>query len=338
VAEEAEVPDVSFPLGFWVAVCEAHSVNAEAGEAHVVTIPDAVELCEVELDDRPHLRGAQPVDPRAHPAGHHAHLIGCPAADQVEELQAHELGEATQAEYSAVDGLTHARCPGAERLSTWTALCSPDLGVRHAQPVLGCRRATVATGCGAWAEIGQRHGSGEERLEGTTLSALLPPVDAVGLAQLKATCGGSRAALPVRTRDHTGLVGAPAPAEDCRAAAGHPHVEIVERRGVELAPVPEAEQVRPVAVTRAPLDHAAKEAAQSTTGERQEQLARFVPLACEPAVPDEAEEPLGAPVDRFCCRRRDDDRELGTHAHEPASLARRWPSTAARMSAQRACR
>ena len=96
-----------------------------------------VQLGQVELSNGADAFGPQLVDPRPHAAGGHGHQVGGPAADGVDQFQAHELVQPSEAEDVSVLGLTYSGRPGGKRSPGRAAFGPPQLDVQRAEPVLG---------------------------------------------------------------------------------------------------------------------------------------------------------------------------------------------------------
>ncbi len=165
LSEQAQVPHVAVALRFDVGVGEADPVDGEAGEANVVGVTDLVEVGEVELGHRRDTAGPELIDPRPHPAGDDADLFGGSAADRVQQLEANQRGQPTQAQHPAVDRLAHPGRPAGERTARGAAVAPPRLVVDLTQPALAVRRGQVAAGRRARPEVGQRPGPSDELLE-----------------------------------------------------------------------------------------------------------------------------------------------------------------------------
>ena len=97
-----------------------------------------------------------------------------------------------------------------------------------------------------------------------------------------------------------------------------------------------AEQLRPMTDVVAAGYLTRRDAGESSSGARGEQLPAGVPLFAEHAEFDQTSHLPGPRVHRFQRRRGRDCGQLATTAHRAA--ARAWASTAARISLQRACR
>jgi len=337
-SEQAQVPHVAVPLGLGVGVGQADPVDTEAGEPRMVSVSETVQGARVELADRANAAGSQLVDPRPHPAGHDADLIGCPASDRVEQLDADQCGQAPQAEHPAVRGLAHPCRPGRERVTGGAALASPGLIVDLAQPALTMSGTEVAAGCAAGPEVGQRPCRRQERLQ--TDAARPSALEAVGMgmAQPPRPLGRARARSSLGPGDSAALVGAPPALNGVGLSAGHPALDVRAGRGFELPTVQMTEHARSVHVPGAARHRAGQDSGQPPARAGQDQFSLSVPLPAQPVRAHQRGQPLDPPVPQGCWPLDGDPGAGPALVHRVPRDALPCPSTAARMSCRRACR
>jgi hypothetical protein len=161
----------------------------------------------------------------------------------------------------------------------------------------------------------------------------------MSVAQLPRSRSRAGTALAGVVADDTALLRHPAALEPGPVAC-QPGIQVIAAGTVEAAPMSVTQRVDPAADVAATRHDAGAIPGQAALWVGNEQQPFGVPLATQPAVPDQRGDPLDPPA----VRRRDaadrparpdGSRSHAARAHRAAPAARAWPSTAARMSAQR---